>query len=80
MHENRETSEVPEVNTHDRPVGEGNSRTAHVHASEESDSGVVPMNQFLHDFHIFKLARRHSGSVQSRSGESRCQRTGGVVY
>ena len=44
MHENRETSEAPEVNTHDRPVGEGNSRTAHVHASEESDSGAVPMN------------------------------------
>jgi hypothetical protein len=46
MHdENRETSEVPEVNTHDRPVGEGNSRTAHVHASEESDSGVVCAEQ-----------------------------------
>src|SRR5437868_7142813 len=49
MHENRETSEVPEVNTHDRPVGEGNSRTAHMHASEESDSGVVPMNHLNKD-------------------------------
>jgi len=49
MHENRETSEAPEVNTHDRPVGEGNSRTAHVHASEESDSGAVPMNHLNKD-------------------------------
>ena len=49
MHENRETSEVPEVNTHDRPVGEGNSRTTHVHVFEESDSGAVPMNHSNND-------------------------------
>jgi hypothetical protein len=28
-----------------RPVGEGQSRTAHMHAGEESDNGVVPMKQ-----------------------------------
>ena len=44
MHENRETSEVPEANSRDRPVGEGNSRTARMHVFEESDSGTVPMN------------------------------------
>ena len=44
MHENRETSEVPEDEPHNRPVGKGNSRTTHVHVSEESDSGTVPMN------------------------------------
>src|ERR1044071_1490340 len=43
MHENRETSGVPEV-MNDRRVGKGESRTAHVHVSEESDSGAVPMN------------------------------------
>ena len=32
------------MESHDRPVGEGNSRTTHVHVSEESDSGTVPMN------------------------------------
>ena len=44
MHENRETSEVPAANLRGRPVGEGESRTAHVHVFEESDSGIVPMN------------------------------------
>src|SRR5450432_30254 len=44
MHENRETSEVPEANLRDRPAGEGNSRTARMHVFEESDSGGVPMN------------------------------------
>jgi hypothetical protein len=44
MHENRETSEVPETNFRDRPAGEGQSRTARMHVFEESDSGTVPMN------------------------------------
>ena len=45
MHENRETSEVPEaIRRRDRPAGEGKSRTARMHAFEESDSGTVPMN------------------------------------
>src|ERR1035438_7471068 len=49
MHENRETSEAPEVESHDRPVGEGNSRATHVYVSEESDSGKVPMNHSNND-------------------------------
>src|ERR1035437_5229516 len=44
MHENRETSEMPEANLRDRTAGEGASRTARLHVSEESDSGTVPMN------------------------------------
>ena len=44
MHENRETSEVPEAFLCDRPAGEGSSRTTRVHVFEESDSGTVPMN------------------------------------
>jgi len=44
MHENRETSGMPEANLRDRPVGEGNSRTTRMHVFEESDSGTVPMN------------------------------------
>jgi len=45
MRENREASGVPEVKPYGRPVGEGESRTAHVHALEESDSGVVCAEQ-----------------------------------
>src|ERR1700674_5060659 len=44
MHENRETSEMPEANLRDRPAGEGKSRTTRVHVFEESDSGTVPMS------------------------------------
>src|SRR5215471_11424224 len=44
MHENRETSEMPEAIFCDRPAGEGNSHTARMHVFEESDSGTVPMN------------------------------------
>jgi len=44
MHENRETSEMPEEKLVVRPAGEGVSRTSRVHISEESDSGIVPMN------------------------------------
>lgn len=44
MHENRETSEMPEANLGDRPAGEGESRTARMYVFEESDSGIVPMN------------------------------------
>ena len=44
MHENRETSEMPEEKLVVRPAGEGESRTSRMHVSEESDSGIVPMN------------------------------------
>ena len=44
MHENRETSEMPEANLRDRPAGEGKSRAARMRVFEESDSGTVPMN------------------------------------
>ncbi len=43
MHENRETSNAPAGNS-GRTVGEGSGRNARVHASEESDSGILPMN------------------------------------
>ena len=44
MHENRETSEVPAAKHCCRTAGEGSSRTARVYISEESDSGIIPMN------------------------------------
>jgi hypothetical protein len=44
MHENRETSETPAAQSGSRSAGEGSGHTARVHVSEESHSGIVPMN------------------------------------
>ncbi len=44
MHENRETSETPAVKPGSRSAGEGSGHTARVYVSEESHSGIVPMN------------------------------------
>ena len=44
MHENRETSEIPEAKLRNRTAGEGLGRTARMYASEESDRGIVLMN------------------------------------
>src|ERR1700758_3666232 len=49
MHENRETSETPAVKPGSRSAGEGDSRTARVHGSEESHNGIVPMNYSNND-------------------------------
>jgi RNA-directed DNA polymerase len=42
-HENRETWSASAAQCGGRPVGEGDSRTTHRQAGQESDSGVVPM-------------------------------------
>jgi hypothetical protein len=44
MHENRETSEKPAARKRCRTAGEGHGRTARVYVTEESDSGILPMN------------------------------------
>ena len=44
MHENRETSKTPAVQTDSRSAGEGLGRTACMYVSEEPDRGVIPMN------------------------------------
>src|SRR5215469_8537789 len=44
MHENRETSETSAVEPDSRSAGEGLDRTARAYASEESHSGILPMN------------------------------------
>ena len=44
MHENRETSETPAVQPGSRSAGEGLGHTARVYVTEESHSGIVPMN------------------------------------
>src|SRR5215469_10963492 len=59
MHENRETSEIPAVKPDSRSAGEGDSRTAHAYVSEESHSGIVPMNYSNND---------KTSSAESREG------------
>ena len=44
MRENRETSEMPAARERCRTAGEGHGRTARVYVTEESDSGILPMN------------------------------------
>ena len=58
MHENRETSAVPDAVT--GRSGKANGRTPDMHAAEESDFGVVPMNQ-----------PNKSGKPQAEAGEGR---------
>jgi group II intron reverse transcriptase/maturase len=60
MHENRETSEMPAGHEDSRPAGEGDSRTARMHVTEGSDSGIVPMNHSNQD-----------GKSLTESGEGR---------
>ena len=44
MHENRETSGMPAAKVSRRTAGEGFGHTARMYVSEESHSGIVPMN------------------------------------
>jgi len=60
MHENRETSKVPATKHRGRTAGEGDSRTARVYISEESDSGIIPMN------HSNKDGRPYAESEEGR--------------
>src|SRR5262249_40011620 len=45
MHENRETSGAPGLNQDRGRSGKAQSRNAGMHASEESDHAILPMNQ-----------------------------------
>ena len=59
-HENRETSETPAAQPGRRSAGEGLGRTARMHVTEESHSGIVPMNHSNKD-----------GNASAESGEGR---------
>jgi group II intron reverse transcriptase/maturase len=61
MHENRETSEMSVENEASRPAGEGDCHTARMYVTEESDSGVVPLN------HSNKDGRTSAESEEGRS-------------
>ena len=69
MHENRETSKTPVVKPGNRSAGEGQSHAARMNVSEESHSGIVPMN------HSNKNGRSLAESEEGRPliKENACQ-------
>src|SRR5215831_7295401 len=73
MHENRETSETPAVETDSRSVGEGLGRTARMYVSEESDRGVVPMNHSNKDG--FPSAESEEGRLRIKENTFHSART-----
>src|SRR5690349_9584959 len=53
-----------------RPVGEGDSRTSHVHISEESDSGAVLMNHLNKDGNSLAEGEEGSPLVKENTHQS----------
>jgi hypothetical protein len=86
MHENRETSEMPAENVSRRTAGEGSGRTARVYVSEESHSGIVPMNHSNKDGTSLAESEEGrllieentfpSGTYPTQSGSARVPRVG----
>jgi RNA-directed DNA polymerase len=89
MRENRETSEAPAVKPGSRSAGEGKSHTARVYVSEESHSGVVPMNHSNKDRRpsaeseeerpLIKENARQPNTYPTQSGKGVSQGLAGVV-
>jgi len=88
MHENRETSETPAVKPGSRSAGEGRSHTARAYVSEESHSGIVPMNHSNKDRTpsaeseegrpLIKENARQPNTYPTQSGKSVSQGLAGV--
>src|SRR5437870_13881854 len=86
MHENRETSKMPAAEVSRRTTGEGSGRTARVHVSEESHSGIVPMNHSNKDGTSLAESEEgrlrikentlSSGTYPTQSGSARVSRVG----
>src|SRR5262249_21092159 len=62
MHENRETSKTPAVQTDSRSAGEGLGRTPRMYVSEATDRGVITMNDSNKDG--FPSARDEEGGLR----------------
>ena len=75
MHENREISETPALQPGSRSADEGDSRTARTYVSEESHSGIVPMNYSNND----KTSSAESGEgrplIKENAGQPNTQPT-----
>ena len=70
MHENREISETPAVEPDGRSAGEGPGRTARVHVSEGSHSGVVPMNHSNKDMRSSAESEEGRPLIKENAGQS----------
>jgi len=70
MHENRETSETPAVQWGGRSAGEGKSHTARMYVSEESHSGVVPMNHSNKDMRSSAESEEGRPLIKENAGPS----------
>jgi hypothetical protein len=57
MHENRETSETPAANQAAGRWAKATNRKAHMHVSEESDSGEVLRKHLNKDEHLRRVRR-----------------------
>ena len=73
MHENRETSETPAVQTDSRSAGEGSGRTARVYVCEGSHCGIVPMNHSNKDG--IPSAEDEEGRLRIKENTSHSTRT-----
>jgi hypothetical protein len=86
MHENRETSEMPASELSGRTAGEGSGHTARVYVTEESHSGIVPMNHSNKDGTLLAESEEGrplikentlpSGTYPTLSGSARVPRVG----
>jgi hypothetical protein len=73
MHENRETSKTPAVQTDCRSAGAGLGRTARMYVSEESHCGTVPMNHSNKDG--VSSAESEEGRLRIKENTSHSTRT-----
>src|SRR5215471_20658264 len=78
MHENRETSKTPAVQTDSRSAGEGLGGTARMYVSEESDRGVIPMNHSNKDSRRRRMRREGCGSRRTLSHSIRTRHRAGL--
>ena len=70
MHENRETSETPAAQAGSRSAGEGQGHTARAHVSEESHSGVLPMNHSNKDTRSSAESGEGRPLIKENAGQS----------
>ena len=70
MHENRETSETPAVKPDGGSAGEGLGHTARVYVSEESHSGVLPMNHSNKDTRLSAESGEGRPLIKENAGQS----------
>jgi RNA-directed DNA polymerase len=75
MYENRETSEASAVTGDCRSTSEGSGHNARVHAYEESDSGIVPMNHSNKDGQLSEESEEGRPLIKKNACQARMSPT-----